>query len=62
MNTDLTNKMYELFDSVREGVITDEQFAELDQLLAQNKKACKQFHEYVNMCSILKSGYVTDDD
>ncbi len=62
MNPDQINKMYNLFDSVREGVITDEQFAELDQLLAQSKRVCKYYHEYLSMCSILKSGKAIDED
>jgi hypothetical protein len=56
MNAEQFNEMYELFEAVREEVITDEQFSRLDQILAENKQLCKYYFEYINMAVLLKSG------
>jgi hypothetical protein len=60
INAEQFNEMYELFDAVREEVITDEQFSMLNQLLAENKQICKYYIEYMNMSALLKSGKVFD--
>jgi hypothetical protein len=60
MNAEQFNEMYELFEAVREEVITDEQFSRLDQILAENKQLCKYYFEYINMAVLLKSGKVFD--
>lgn len=54
------NELYELFEAVREGVITDEQFTRLDLLMAENKQVCKYYLEYMNMSAFLKSGRAFD--
>ncbi|HML74130.1 MAG TPA: FecR family protein [Anaerohalosphaeraceae bacterium] len=56
MNPEQTRKMLALFEAVREGIITEEQFSELNWLLAQDKVACKYYFEYFTMCGNLKSG------
>ena len=55
MNSDQIEKMFELFQAVREDTITDQQFSHLDQLLAENELACKYYFEFINMCANLKS-------
>ncbi len=55
MNSDQIKRMFELFEAVREGTITDAQFSHLDQILAENELACKYYFEFINMCVNLKS-------
>jgi hypothetical protein len=58
MTAEQINKMFVLCDAVREGVATEEQLSELDQMLAQDKAMCKYYIEYINMCTLLRSGKV----
>lgn len=56
MTAEQINKMFVLCDAVREGVATEEQFSELDQMLAQDATMCKYYIEYISMCTLLRSG------
>lgn len=49
-------RMFELLDAVREGTIRPEEMEELDRILAEDKKACRFYCEYFNMCALLRSG------
>ncbi|HOK66385.1 MAG TPA: FecR domain-containing protein [Anaerohalosphaeraceae bacterium] len=49
-------RMFELLDAVREGTIRPEEVEELDRILAEDKKACRFYYEYFNMCALLRSG------
>jgi hypothetical protein len=60
MNAEQINRMFRLFEAVREGIVSEEQLAELDQILAENKEACHYYLEYFNMCVLLKSGKAFD--
>lgn len=62
MNAEQINKMFLLFNAVREGTATDEQLSELDQMLAQDMKICKYYIEYIYMCTLLKSGKTFDQE
>lgn len=54
-NAEKIQRMYELFEAVRERTITDPQFHELDLMMAADKWVCQCYFEYFNMCAILKS-------
>jgi hypothetical protein len=56
MTAEHLQKMFQLFDAVREGIATDDQVAELDEMLKRDGTMCKYYLEYVNMCVLLKSG------
>ncbi len=62
MNSEQINNMFELFDAVREGTITDDQYAELDEILSKDKQACKFYLEYFNMCAILRKGKAIEEE
>lgn len=49
-------RLFELLDAFREGTIRPEQMAELDRILSEDKKACRLYYEYFNMCALLRSG------
>lgn len=56
MDAQQINNMFALFEAVREGVATEEQYAQLDQMLARDKRLCKCHVEYFSMCVLLRSG------
>ena len=60
MTAEQINKMFLLFDAVREGVATEAQLSELDQMLAQDMTMCKYYIEYISMCTLLRSGKAFD--
>lgn len=49
-----------LFEAVREGIVTDEEFDRLNRMLSQDKRVCKLYYEYVKMTCNLKTGYADE--
>jgi hypothetical protein len=61
MDAQQTNVIiFQLFEAVREGTATEEQYSRLDRILAMDKTVCKHYLEYFNMCTLLKSGKILE--
>lgn len=55
MEANQINEFYELLNALREGIITDTQFDQLDTWLSADEYACRVYVDYIKMWSELES-------